>query len=63
MFLKDISPSLKVEVKIHIFAEVIKLNEVFKTLLDTNDNDAAVITYCVRKMGIELEGPEKVFVK
>lgn len=55
-FLKNISPSLRFEVSVHIFAEVLQKNQVFSFLIKKYDE--SVIQYIVRKLEILLTIPE-----
>jgi len=59
--LKNIQPSLRLSASKHIFANVIKKNEAIKSLLGGSE-DEAVTNYCVRRLEVELEVPEHVFV-
>lgn len=55
-FLKNISPSLRFEVSVYIFAEVLQKNQVFSFLIKKYDE--SVIQYIVRKLEILLTIPE-----
>jgi CRP-like cAMP-binding protein len=55
-FLKNVSPSLRFKVSVHIFDEVLHKNEVFSYLLEKYDDE--VIQFVVRKLEIMLTIPE-----
>lgn len=59
-FLKNISPSLRFKVSVHIFSDVLKNNKVFSILIQNNED--TVIQYLVRKLEIMLTIPEDEIV-
>lgn len=61
-FLKNISPSLRFKVLVHIFSEVMKSNFVFSYLITENSEDT-IIPYMVQKLDILLTIPETEIVK
>lgn len=60
-FLKNVSPSLRFKVSVHIFSDVLKNNHVFSLLIGKYHE--SVIQYIVRQMEIMLTIPEDEIVK
>eukprot|EP00343_Euplotes_focardii_P001258 CAMPEP_0205799586 /NCGR_PEP_ID=MMETSP0205-20121125/915_1 /ASSEMBLY_ACC=CAM_ASM_000278 /TAXON_ID=36767 /ORGANISM="Euplotes focardii, Strain TN1" /LENGTH=360 /DNA_ID=CAMNT_0053061163 /DNA_START=45 /DNA_END=1127 /DNA_ORIENTATION=- len=60
-FLKNVSPSLRFKVSVHIFSEVLKNNKVFNYLIEKYDE--SMIQYIVRNLEIMLTIPEDEIVK
>lgn len=60
-FLKNISPSLRFKVSVHIFSDVLKNNKVFAYLIEKYDD--SVIQFIVRKLEVMLTIPEDEVVK
>lgn len=61
-FLKNISPSLRFKVLVHIFSGVMKSNFVFSYLIVENSEET-IIPYIVQKLDILLTIPETEIVK
>lgn len=61
-FLKNISPSLRLKISEHIFAEVLRLNSVFGELVEKYD-ESVIVPFIVRHLDTMLTIPEKEIVK
>lgn len=61
-FLKNISPSLRFKVSVHIFSDVLKENKVISSLLKKHHHKS-FIQFIVRKLEIMLTIPENEIVK